>query len=100
MKIKMERVDRNSVVLFLSGRLDTTSASTFERKLKQFVERSIDITLDFKELNYISSSGLHVLLQTLKVMNKNKRKFIIKNICELVREVFEMTGFIDLITVE
>ena len=100
MIIKTEQLDRNSAVLFLSGQLDTASASNFELELKPLVDGTGDITLDLKDLSYISSSGLHVVLQTQKAMNTGKRKLIIKNMCESVREVFEITGVINLITLE
>jgi len=100
MTIQSERVDRNSVVLFLSGRLDTFATSELELALNQLVDGSTDITLDLKDLSYISSLGLHVLLQTLKVMSASKRKFVIRNVGEAVRAVLEMTGFTSLITLE
>ena len=98
--IRPERLDRDSVVLFISGRLDTTTASTLELKLRQFLDGNTDLIFDLKDLSYISSSGLHVLLQTLKAMKESNRKLVIKNIGEAVRNVFEMTGFMSLITVE
>ena len=100
MTIQSEQLDANSVVLFLSGRLDTTSAPKFELELKPFLNGATDITLDFKNVSYISSSGLHVLLQTQRAMNLHNRKLVIKNIAEPVRNVFEMTGFINLIKLE
>ena len=100
MTIKSEQLDQNTLLLCLSGRLDTVSSSKFELELKPFVDGTADITLDLKDLSYISSSGLHVLIQTQKAMNAGKRKLVIKNINETVRNVFEMTGFINLINQE
>ena len=100
MTIQSEWLDDNSVVIFLSGRLDTNSAPKFELELKSLVERAAGIILDFKDLSYISSSGLHILLQTQRAMNNIKRKFVIKNLGEAVRDVLEMTGVINLISLE
>jgi len=100
MTIKSELHNKDYMVLFISGRLDTTSASAFEVEVNRLIDGTIDVILDLKGLSYISSLGLHVLLQIQKLMNTNNRKLVIKNIGEAVREVFEMTGFINLITQE
>jgi len=72
----------------------------YEGELKRLVDGTTDVILDLKDLTYISSSGLHILLQLQKIMNNGKRKFVIKNMGEAVRSIFEMTGFINLITQE
>ena len=98
MTIHSERLDQDSIVIFLSGRLDTASSSEFELKINQLVDGNSDIIFDLKELSYISSLGLHVLLVAKKKMTANKRKFVVKNAGGLVKEVFEMTGFDTLVT--
>ena len=100
MTIQSKKLDRDSVAVSLSGRLDTLAAHKLEQKVKQVADGKTDIILDFKGLDYISSSGLHVLLQLYKTMSIKKRKLVIKNMNEPVREVFEMTGFISLIPSE
>ena len=100
MTIRSERLDQNSIVVFLSGRLDTSSAHELELVLKPLADGTADITLDFKDLDYISSLGLHVLLRTYKEMSVSERKFVVKNMGEQVRAVFEMTGFMSLIAQE
>jgi len=100
MTIHSKKQGRDFIVFFLSGRFDTVSAPKLEQKIAPFLDGAFDITLDFKDLSYISSSGLHVLLHAYKVMNLNKRKLVIRNMTEPVREVFEMTGFISLIVEE
>jgi len=100
MTINLKKQSRDSVVMFLSGRFDITSALRLEQKLKPFLDGAFDITLDFKNLNCISSSGLHVLLHAYKAMNLNKRKLIIRNMGEPIRDVFDTTGFISLIVEE
>ena len=96
MTIDANKSDKTTAILTLSGRLDTANATLLERKIKQFVDEVSDLILDFAELEYISSMGLRVLLQTQKTMKQSNRRMVIKNMKEAVREVFEMTGFINL----
>jgi anti-sigma B factor antagonist len=100
MTIESERVGKSIMVITLEGRLDTATAPQLERKLKQWGDDITEIVLDFAALSYISSMGLRVLLQAQKTMNSQGRKFTIKNMNESVREVFEMTGFINLMVQE
>ncbi|MDR2516931.1 MAG: STAS domain-containing protein [Spirochaetaceae bacterium] len=100
MTIQSERLDKSSLLLSLSGRLDTATAPQLERKLKQWGDDIKNLTFDFSELTYVSSMGLRVLLQTQKVMNATGRRLAIQNIPPAVREVFEMTGFISLMARE
>ena len=81
------------------GRLDTTTAPELEAELKQSCAGITKLVFDFAGLEYISSAGLRVLLSTQKIMNK-QGEMIIKNVNETVNEIFEVTGFIDILTVE
>ncbi len=83
----------------LEGRLDTSTAPELERELGEALDNVTDLTLDFAELAYISSAGLRVLLTTQKRMNK-QGNMVIQNANDDVKEVFEVTGFIDILTVE
>ena len=83
----------------INGRLDTTTAPQLEAELKQSIESLEKLVLDFDALDYISSAGLRVLLSTQKVMNK-QGEMIIKNVNETINEIFEVTGFIDILTIE
>lgn len=85
--------------LTLAGRLDTTTAPQLEAELKHSVNGVTNLTLDFAELEYISSAGLRVLLAAQKVMNK-QGNMVIRNVNETVMEVFEITGFSDILTIE
>jgi anti-sigma B factor antagonist len=96
MTIQSERITNSSLVLYLSGRLDTATAPQLERKIKQFIDTVADLILDFTDLSYISSMGLRVLLQAQKTIKAQNGKLIIRNMSPEVREVFEMTGFIKL----
>ena len=100
MTIHSERVDQDSIIIFLSGRLDTASSSAFELKINELVDGTADIIFDLKDLNYISSSGLHVLLLAQKTLTSNNRKLVIRNADGSVRTVFEMTGFNKIVTLE
>jgi len=100
MTINLKKQGRDSIVMFLSGRFDTADSPVFEQKMKPFLDGDFDIILDFKDLSYISSSELYLLLQAYKAMNLNKRKLIIRNMGEPVRDVFDTTGFISLIVEE
>lgn len=84
----------------IEGRLDTTTAPQLEAELKESVTEEIEtLILDFAKLEYISSAGLRVLLAAQKTMNK-QGKMIIKNVCTDIMEVFEITGFADILTIE
>ena len=83
----------------VSGRLDTTTAPELEASLKESFEGLEKLALDFSELEYLSSAGLRVLLQAQKVMNK-QGDMIVKNVNETVMEIFEVTGFADVLTIE
>lgn len=83
----------------LEGRLDTTTAPELEAELNQSMPGAESLTLDFAKLEYISSAGLRVLLSAHKVMaQKGGMKVIRAN--EIVMEVFEVTGFADILTIE
>ena len=83
----------------LEGRLDTTSAPELEAALNQSLPGAESLTMDFDKLEYISSAGLRVLLSAHKVMaQKGGMKVIRAN--EIVMEVFEVTGFADILTIE
>ena len=81
------------------GRLDTTTAPQLEAEVKQSIADSTELNLDFAKLEYISSAGLRVLLAAQKVMNK-QGKMVIRNVNDVISEVFEVTGFADILTIE
>lgn len=89
----------NNLVVEVIGRLDTTTAPELEADLKNSLDGVTDLVLDFANLEYVSSAGLRVLLSTQKVMNKQGAMKII-NANEDIMEVFEVTGFVDILTIE
>ena len=85
--------------MLLTGRLDTTTAPQLEGELKNGLDGVESLVLDFKELEYLSSAGLRILLAAQKTMNK-QGKMVIRNVNEVIQEVFEVTGFADILTIE
>ena len=83
----------------LVGRLDTTTAPSLEAELKRSVNGVTKLVFDFTALEYLSSAGLRVLLAAQKVMNK-QGEMIIRNVNETIRDIFEVTGFSEILTVE
>ena len=83
----------------LEGRLDTMTAPELEAELKTSMPGADSLTLDFSKLSYISSAGLRVLLSAHKVMSR-KGGMKVTHVNEIVAEVFEVTGFSDILTIE
>ena len=92
-------LNANELTVNLSGRLDTTTAPHLEAELKTTLTGVNSLVMDFDELEYISSAGLRVLLSAQKVMNK-QGKMVIRHANETILEVFEVTGFTDILTIE
>lgn len=89
----------NALEIALEGRLDTMTAPELEAELKASLDAADSLALDFSKLDYISSAGLRVLLSAHKVMS-GKGGMKVKNVNEVVREVFDVTGFADILTIE
>ena len=81
------------------GRLDTTTAPDLEKEIMDSVEGVTKLVLDFEALEYLSSAGLRVLLQAQKTMNK-QGEMVVRNVNETIAEIFEVTGFADVLTIE
>lgn len=88
----------SELTISLIGRLDTTTAPALESTLKQSLNDITALTLDFAELEYISSAGLRVLLSAQKQMNK-QGKMTLLHVNENIKEVFDITGFSDILTI-
>ena len=89
----------NELTLILDGRLDTATSPKLEEELKAVLGNLKKLVLDFTNLEYISSAGLRVLLMAQKAMSK-QGEMIILNVNETVMEVFEITGFADMLTIQ
>ena len=94
-----KNLNGTELTIGLVGRLDTTTAPQLEAELKQSISGVEKLVLDFVALEYLSSAGLRVLLAAQKVMNK-QGEMIIRNVNETINEIFEVTGFIDILTIE
>jgi anti-sigma B factor antagonist len=96
MKMNFTKTEGNLEIV-LEGRLDTTTAPEFEAFLSENIVGVDALTLDCEKLAYISSAGLRVLLSAQKRMRGAMK---LKNVCELVMEVLDMTGFTDILVIE
>ena len=94
-----KNLNGTELALTIIGRLDTTTAPQLEAEIKESITGVEMLVLDFKSLEYLSSAGLRVLLATQKIMNK-QGEMVIKNVNETINEIFEVTGFIDILTIE
>ena len=91
-------LEGGNAVYTLSGRLDTVTAPELEQDLQSTLPEAQTLTLDFAGLEYISSAGLRVLLSTQKAMSA-KGGMTVKNVGDVVREVLDVTGFSDILTI-
>ena len=92
-------MDGSKLTMVLEGRLDTTTAPQLENELKDALDEADTLVLDFSKLEYISSAGLRVLLSAQKVMNR-KGGMTIRHVNDVIMEIFEVTGFIDILNIE
>ena len=92
-------VNGTTLTVKLEGRLDTTTSPKLEEELRGSVDGLTCLVFDFEWLEYISSAGLRVLLAMQKIMNRQGEMRLI-NVSETVMEVFEITGFSDILTIE
>ena len=96
--IQKELTD-GTLTVALEGRLDTTTAPELEQELKENMKYARNLVLDFGELEYISSAGLRVILMAQKTMTE-KDGMKITGVNELIAEIFDVTGFTDILTIE
>ena len=89
----------STLTVELEGRLDTTTAPQLEGELKTGLDGITELIFEIKELAYISSAGLRVLLSAQKTMNK-QGKMVIRGASEEIMEIFDVTGFVDILTIE
>jgi len=97
MKITQDRTE-NKLTVALEGRLDTNTAPELEAALNAELDGVRELELDFAGLEYISSAGLRVLLSAQKQMNR-QGEMKLKNVNETIMDVFEVTGFADILTI-
>ena len=90
----------DALTIALEGRLDTTTSPQLDNELDVSLEGVKDLTLDFSELTYISSAGLRVLLRAQRKMNACEGKMRLIGVSDTIMEIFEVTGFSDILTIE
>ena len=93
------KVSAEATTIEVAGRLDTTNAPMLDKAINEDIKGAKHLILDIKGVTYISSAGLRVLLSAQKKMQKIG-SMKVKNVCEDVMEVFEMTGFADILVIE
>ena len=98
MKIEIKK-NANETIIEIVGRLDTITAPALDKTISEDIGDTKNLVLDVKGMEYISSAGLRVLLSSQKKMQKIGSMKVI-NVCEEVMEVFEMTGFADILVIE
>lgn len=92
-------INDKEVIAAIDGRIDTTTAPALEQELKDSYDSCETLILDFTDVEYISSAGLRVLLSAHKTMSK-KSGMKLRNVCEDIMEIFEVTGFADILSIE
>ena len=90
----------DELIIKLVGRLDTTTSPELDKKIKEEQIEEKLVILDFAELEYISSAGLRILLALKKNLEASGKQLEIHNINEVVNEVFEVTGFINILNIK
>lgn len=98
MNINTQKQD-TQLIIQLEGRLDTTSAPELLEELNKSLTGITSLIIDFKDLEYISSAGLRVILVAQQQMSE-QGKMVVKNINENIMEIFELTGFVEILTIE
>ena len=91
--------ENQSLPLQLEGRLDTTTAPALEQELKDSLNGITHLVLDMEQLAYLSSAGLRVILAAQKQMNK-QGQMVVRHVNDTIMEVFNLTGFSDILTIE
>ena len=100
MNLNINKIDENGMLtIAVEGSIDTLTASDFETKVLKALEGAKKLVLDFAKVDYVSSAGLRTILLLNEKMDEQDG-MLIKNINEEVRDVFEMTGFDELLTLE
>ena len=91
--------DNGNMKISLEGRLDTMTSPQLEIEVQSSLDGVDNLTFDFTKLDYISSAGLRVLLSAQKIMNK-QGSMVVTNAAEEIKEIFEVTGFSDILTIQ
>ena len=94
-----KKQEQDKLTVTLEGRLDTTTAPELEKLFQESLPGVTELALDFEKLDYISSAGLRVLLAAQKIMTK-QGSMKLRHVNESIMEILEVTGFVDILTIE
>ncbi len=97
MTIKTEK-NGSELTVFLEGRLDTNTAPELDKMMKSSLSDVTELVMDLEKLEYLSSAGLRVLLSTQKTMNR-QGTMVVRNVNDTIMEIFEVTGFSDILSI-
>ena len=98
--MKLEKaLTNNELTIAVSGRLDTMTAPELDQEIKLNTDSISSLVLDFANLEYVSSAGLRVLLSAQKKMS-TKGSMVICNVNETIKEIFDVTGFSEILTIK
>jgi anti-sigma B factor antagonist len=92
-------VDGGKLIIAPEGRLDTMTSPQLDAELDNSLKGVSELVFDFAGLDYISSAGLRVLLKAQKAMNR-QGSMVIRNVSDEIRDIFDVTGFLDIMTIE
>ena len=94
-----KKINQDEVTLIVSGRLDTQTAPELEKELDNVLTGTKELTFDMTNLEYVSSAGLRVILKAQKAMNA-QGSMKLTGVNDSIMEVFDITGFLDILTIE
>lgn len=94
-----KKIEGTVLTIIPEGRIDTVTAPTLQAEIDASIEGITELYFDFEKVEYISSAGLRVLLTAQKVMKK-QGKMVIKNVSDSIAQIFKITGFYDILTIE
>ena len=94
-----KNLNGTELVMAFNGRMDTSTAPLFEAEIKSGLDGVEKLILDFENLEYVSSAGLRVILKAQKIMN-TQGEMKLTHVNETIMEVFDITGFVDILTIE
>lgn len=94
-----KKLEGENLTLVVEGRLDTTTAPELEAEIDRSLEGVKELVFDFEKLEYVSSAGLRIILKAQKIMNIQGSMKIV-NVNDAIMEVFDITGFVDILTIE
>lgn len=99
MQVKVENNSDGNLTISVEGSIDTVTAADFEKQVKDALNGAKNLVLDFEKVEYVSSAGLRAIISLNSIMEE-QGKMVVKNVSEDVNEVFEMTGFDEILNIE